>query len=40
MLHGTPSNLYQSGWPPIFDDAKKACLRAFITHDATTHQLS
>jgi hypothetical protein len=32
--------MHRCGWPPIFDDAEKAHLLAFITRDSTTHQMS
>lgn len=40
MLYGTPSNRPRTGRPPIFDDAEKSRLIAFITRDASTRRLS
>lgn len=40
MLHGTPSNTYRTGRPPIFDESEKARLITFITRDSTTRRLS
>ena len=40
MLYGSPSNRHRSGRPPIFDDAEKVRLIAFITRDARTRRMS
>lgn len=37
---GTPSNTLRTGRPPIFDEAEKQHLVAFITQDSTTRRLS
>lgn len=38
--NGTPSNRSRTGRPPIFDEAEKRRLEAFVTRDARTRRLS
>ena len=40
MIYGTPSNKQRCGQSPVFDDAEKARLIAFITRDSKTRRLS
>ena len=40
LQNGIPSNLLQTGWRPIFDEAEKLQLEAFITRDSGTQRLS
>ena len=40
MLHGSSTNQHRCGQPPIFDDAEKAWLIAFITCNSSTRRLS
>jgi len=39
-MHGTPSNALRTGRRPIFDNAERQNLKAFVTHDARTRRLS
>jgi hypothetical protein len=40
QVNGTPSNRKRCGRPPIFDDAEKQRLVAFVTRDAKTRRLT
>ena len=38
--NGTPSNMLRTGWKPIFNEAEKLQLEAFVTRDSRTRRLS